>query len=103
MDAKDVPSFGELKSLTDLAKAMGNSIATMHRWRLASENPLECWLIGRHWHSTEEALRDFIRNRTAAANACIRGEAEPAPAAAYTQKRQHEIKAAVAECERLGC
>lgn len=99
MDVKDVPSFGELRSLADLAKTMGVGVNTLHRWRQEPDGPLESWLVGRHWYSTEAALRDFIRSRTAAARAG--GQSGPAPV--YTAKRRREIDQAVEKCKAMGC
>lgn len=97
----DVPPFAELKPLAALAREMGATVATLHRWRLDPSCPLAAWLVGRHWHSTTAAVRDFIRRRTAAAKS--RGDGPPAPAPVYSARRRRQIDAAMREAERLGC
>jgi hypothetical protein len=92
----DIPPLDELKPLGPMLKRVGLSLQSGHRWRLHPTTPLQCWKVGHIWMTTEEALRDFIRHRSAGSG--------PAPSPAVpvmTAAQRRRAERAMAECAAL--
>lgn len=75
--------------LTAAAKRLGKHVSSLHRWRIKGRRGvrLDCYLIGSQWYTTWEAVEEFIRRTTAAAN-CGQAETVPVrPRATQPQQR----------------
>jgi hypothetical protein len=96
----DVPPLELLVLLTIIARKLGVSVATIHRMRLDKRNPLICWRVAGRWRTTEVAVKDAIRRRTAGFAA---GTSTEIPAHRTAAERQQASERAVARCRSLGC
>jgi hypothetical protein len=80
---------------TDWCRGRGISIQTFHRWRLRQDGPPAQKIFG-VWYVDPAEMDEWITSRSQ----------RPAPSPAVpvmTAARRREVKAALRECERLGC